>query len=374
MPSIKQVFDDPRTSSRNPATLAARAGVTRKEAAAFLRDQAASQIRKKAVKPAEADYSPTGGARGEWLADVIYLREYGGVNSARECILTLLGVNSRYVYARALTKATAAKTAEALTDILEQNAEDARGGVVAPIQAIRSDGGPEFAGEFSALLLKRGIQLEKGQPGTHARLGRLDRYHGVLRGQIGQLFAARNSHVWADVLQDLVDNHNTSPSRALNAAGRGSSPADIGPDEEEQLRAYDLSRAAALRRRVDSLGIEPGVKVRLLTSALKNAPKFVKNQEATWTPELYTVLGRAGANTFRIDVPPSENAIWPFHAIQVIKKSLGQAKPAGAKVIKTVVAAKRMEALNISEGEAAAALKAPARAKREIKVPLKLRD
>ena len=86
------------------------------------------------------------------------------------------------------------------------------------------------------------------------------------------------------------------------------------------------------------------------------------------------MLGRAGANTFRIDVPPSENAVWPFHAIQVVKKSLGGAKPAGAKVIKTVVVAKRKEALSISPEEAAAALKAPLRAKRAIKVPLKLRD
>ena len=152
------------------------------------------------------------------------------------------------------------------------------------------------------------------------------------------MFAARNSHVWADSLQDLVDNHNTSPSRALNAAGRGTSPAEVGPDEEELLRLADLNRAAALRQRVDDLGIEPGTKVRLLTSALKNAPKFVNGQEATWTPELYTVLGRAGVNTFRIDVPASEKAIWPFHALQSVKKALGQTKPAGAKVSKTVVA------------------------------------
>ena len=143
---------------------------------------------------------------------------------------------------------------------------------------------------------------------------------------------------------------------------------------------------------MDDLGIEPGTKVRLLTSALKNAPKFVKGQEATWTPELYTVLGRKGANTFRIDVPPGENAIWPFHALQVVKKSLGQAKPAGAKVSKTVVAAKRMEALNISPDEVATALAAPAskkrvskptpkvlaaaaaRPKRETKLPKKLAD
>ena len=198
-----------------------------KAATAFLRDQAAAQIRRRAVKPPEDAYAPTGGPRGEYLADVIYLREYAGVNQKRECVLTLLGVNSRYVYARALTKATAAKTAEALADILEQNRKDARGGVVAPIEAIRSDGGPEFAGEFALLLKERGFSHEKGQPGTHARLGRLDRYHGVLRGQLGEIFALRDSHVWADVLQDLVDNHNTSPSRALKAAGPGLAPADI---------------------------------------------------------------------------------------------------------------------------------------------------
>ena len=168
MPNIKEVFDNPRTTSRNAATLAARAGVSRKAAAAFLRDQAASQIRQKSHQTTRSRL------RADWwgsrrVAGRCYLlREFAGVNTVRECILTLLGVNSRYVYAGALTKATSAKTAEALTDILEQNAEDVRGGVVAPIQAIRSDGGPEFAGEFAALLLKRGIQLEKGQPGTHA--------------------------------------------------------------------------------------------------------------------------------------------------------------------------------------------------------------
>ena len=206
MTSIKATYDNPRTSSRNPATLAKRAGVNTAAAAAFLRDQAASQITKRAKKPPERDFAPTGGPRGEYLADVIYLREYRGVNKKRECILTLLGANSRYVYARALTKATAAKTAEALTDILDQNKKDTRGGVVAPITAIRSDGGPEFAGAFAALLKRRKIVQDVIQPNTHARLALLDRYHGTLRRQIGATFIARDSHVWVDVLQDIIDN------------------------------------------------------------------------------------------------------------------------------------------------------------------------
>ena len=69
-------------------------------------------------------------------------------------------------------------------------------------------------------------------------------------------------------------------------------------------------------------------------------------------------------NTFRINVPASENAIWPFYALQAVKKALGQAKPAGAKVSKTVVAEQRKEALNINEEEQAATLSAPAEKKR----------
>ena len=171
MSSIKATYDDPRTSSRNPATLAKRAGVTPAAAAAFLKDQVSRQISKRAHKPSDEDFAPTGGPRGEYLADVIYLREYAGVNKTYKCILTLLGVNSRYVYARALTKATSAKTAEALASILEQNKKDTRDGVVAPIYAIRSDGGPEFDNATIVDLLKRRkIKHEIIQPNTHARI------------------------------------------------------------------------------------------------------------------------------------------------------------------------------------------------------------
>lgn len=48
---------------------------------------------------------------GTYAADVIFLADYAGVNAGRTCILTLQQVNSRYVYARSLTKPTSAKTA-----------------------------------------------------------------------------------------------------------------------------------------------------------------------------------------------------------------------------------------------------------------------
>lgn len=361
--TIKSIFDDPRTTTRNPALLAKRAGVQVKSAKAFLRDQAASQITKRAVKPPDSAYVPTGGPRGEWLGDTIYLASYAGVNKKRAAIFTLMEVNSRYVYARALVRATAAKVAEAMTSILAENAADIKKGV-APITSLRVDGGPEFSGEFAALLRARGIPQDKGQPGTHERLARLDRYHGKLRRQLGELFALRNSHVWVDVLQDLVDNHNHSPSRALDAAGKKTAPIDVTEKKELKLRVADSKRAAEVRRRVDRMGVVPGTQVRLLTSRLRRAPKHVKGQEAAWTPELYSVLERVGPNAFKVDVPAGEVSIWPVHSLQIVKKALGQSKPAGPKVDKKVVAAKKKEALNISEKEQAAALAAPSKKKK----------
>jgi hypothetical protein len=170
------------------------------------------------------------------------------------------------------------------------------------------------------------------------------------------------------VLDDLVANHNGSPSRPLLAVGKGTTPADIGPEQEQVLRRVDHDRATDVRKRVDALNIIPGTKVRLLTAALKNAPKFVKGQEATWTPELYTVVKRAGVNSFIIDVAAGENPIWAFHALQVVKKALGQSQQAGPKIDKAVVAAQTAFAREISEEEQAANLAAPAREKRATKV------
>ena len=271
-------------------------------------------------------------------------------------------VNSRYVYARALVRATAAETASAMEEILAQNREE-KG--VAPILEVRTDGGPEMAGEFAALLRARGILHDKGQPGTHERLARLDRYHGKIRRQLGELFALRNSHIWIDVLQDLVDNHNNSPSRALDAAGRGTAPIEVDEKKEEMIRTADNRRAAEVRRTVDKMAVKPGTQVRLLTSRLKRAPKYVKGQEATWTPELYSVIERVGPNTFQVDVPAGEVSVWPVHSLQVIHKALGQKKPAGPKVDVAVERAKRMERRNISQAENEAALAAPARPRGE---------
>ena len=361
--TLLEVYKDPKQTSRNPVTLAKRAGVTTAEARAFLRDREEAQVRRrKARKP--AIFAPTGDERGVWLGDTIYLKDYESVNKGRGAIFTILETNSRFVYARALTAPTSAQTAAALEDILIENSEEKK---VAPILKLRTDGGPEFAGAFSTALEKRGIQHEKTGAGTHERLARLDRFHGTLRRMIGEMFAVRGSHVWVDALQELIHNYNSRPNRGLVAAGRKLAPVDIGPKEETLLRADDLARAKEVREEVDESGIKPGTRVRLLYSRTKagSKDKFAKSHENLWTTEIYSVAERAGPNSFIVDVGPGEVPVWPLHSLQVVDKALRSAAPEGPRVDKAVVRAQRLESRNISDAEVKEALAAPARERRD---------
>ena len=250
------------------------------------------------------------------------------MNTKRASILTLMESNSRYVYARALTAPhSSKKTAAALLEILEENDHD-KG--VARITSIRTDGGTEFAGEFAALCAREGIPLARGEPGTHERLGRIDRFHGTLRTLIGQHFAATSSHKWYHVLPDLVENYNTRPHRTLTETFRRStSPADVTPRMEEALRTLDLRRVAALRERVDDVGLGEGTRVRLLVSRQRGAKSSgmgKKKNDAVWSSQIYSLIGRAGPNSFLVDVPPGENKVWPLHSLQVVRGRVNSPK------------------------------------------------
>ena len=369
MSSLLDVYKDPLRTSRNPETLAKRAGVTVLAAKSFLRDREEAQVRKRAARLKNATYVPTGDERGVWIGDTIYLNDYAWVNKGRSAIFTILETNSRYVYARALTAPTSAQTAAALESILEENAEEKK---VAPITKLRTDGGPEFAGAFSTLLERRGIAHEKTGAGTHERLARLDRFHGTLRRMIGEHFALTRSHVWVDVLGALIHNYNTRPNRGLVAAGKppkGSylSPADIGPEEEQSLREDDILRAAEVRREVDESGVGPGARVRSLYARTKkgSGDKFAKSHEVVWTTEIYDVVRRVGPNSFLVDVPRGEVPVWPLHSLQIVRKALRSASPSGPVIDKKVVRAQRLEARNIAPSEVKEALAAPARERRE---------
>jgi hypothetical protein len=69
MPTLKQVYDDPKTTSRDPYLLASRAGVQVATAKKFLRTQIGNLVNEKHVPPPQGSvkYCPAGSTTNtEW--------------------------------------------------------------------------------------------------------------------------------------------------------------------------------------------------------------------------------------------------------------------------------------------------------------------
>jgi len=374
--TLKSVYEDPLTSTRDATLLAKRAGVTVRSAKAFLRDQASSQVAQQFRKPAGGSgaYAPTGAPPGHWQGDVIFFEDYQGVNDRRKAMLTVLHTTTRYAVVRPLLSAKSEKAAEAMRSILEEIADSRR-----QIKVLRVDGGGEFKGAFAALMRKQSIELEVGEPNTHYRLARTDRFHKTMRQRIGEHFQRADTNRWIDALPDIVANYNHTPHRILTELlGRPTAPSQVTAAQERVIRQAESVQVSEVRERVDRLDITPGTQVRLLISRTREGgrDKHAKSQRRVWSPELYTVLNRNGPNSFVVDVLAGEVKIWPFYALQVVKKALKAAAyaPAGGKKVDVyenvnvsvkVERAKKLEARNISEEEQAAALVAPARPRRE---------
>ena len=102
--------------------------------------------------------------------------------------------NPRYVYASTLTKINSSQTTVAMESILEQNITDVLNGIIAPIEALGTDGEePKFRIEFRTLINKLDIPMTMtvGEPGTHEQLARPNRFHDTFHHNIGERFFDR---------------------------------------------------------------------------------------------------------------------------------------------------------------------------------------
>jgi hypothetical protein len=363
-------YASPSLQTRNAALLAKRAGINIGDAKKYLENSASWQIGRANPEKTPELYAPTGGSVGLYICDIMYLQDYAGVNQKRKMIFILIGANTRYVYLRGMTAATALKASECLRDIYVQNQSECATHENRQILTIRSDMGSEFKGEFHSTLEELGI-IHKYVPGwTHWSLRRLDRFCRTIRGILGDLFNQTGRNVWYPHLQDIALNYNTRPHSSLKKAlGFACSPAEVDRTREEQIRDYDKNRALTVRKLVDDSPIKAGSKVRLLMSATQAGSKKigVKSHLPRWTKRIYTVLARAGANSFRIDQPGLESEIFPVHALLLVPDSMNELPP-DKSVNTKVVAAQRVEARARSQAEQKAAVMVPKERRRARRV------
>jgi hypothetical protein len=358
--ALKAIYDDEGQMSRNPKILASRANTSQAAATRYLKSLAASQVMAQPIKPNKKLYVPTAGASGLYLADTVFFKDYASQNKQRGAILTIIGINTRYSYSRAIITnpnaksrgVDSAKTTEAMKSILAENAEDAKLKPFLKITAMKTDNGPENQGTFTKLLEQKGIKHIRLESMTHERLARLDRFHGSLRNLIGQVMAKNNNNVWYIYIGAIIKNYNHSRHDSLSRAlFKSTSPASLTAKDELALMKHDYDLTQKIRAEVPKW--PQGTKVRLLYSRTNKGgleKMATKSNNQSFTSEVYEIQERTGPNSYRVNTVGKDPRIWPYHALQVVSAGTIE-QPAAKKVNKAVVSAKRMENLNISGPE-----------------------
>ena len=166
MPTLREIYENAKTTTRNPTLLAKRAYTTVKSARSFLSNEGSSQTTEKWRRTAGTVYAPTGAPQDHWQADVVSLQDYKGVNKKRTHLLSMLNTTTRFAAARPLLNTKARTVSTAMAEIIEELE-----GLGKTVAAIRVDGGSEFKKEFAADMEAAGIPLQKPEPLTHYQLG-----------------------------------------------------------------------------------------------------------------------------------------------------------------------------------------------------------
>jgi hypothetical protein len=348
MDKLKLIYDDPALTTKNKKVLASRAGVTQATAAKFLKSLAAVQVTQKPLPASQILHVPTAGVSGTYLCDVMYLKDYAGVNQKRSAIFLVVHVNTRFTYARGLVSPiTSKKAADALTSILKEiDASEPW----KKMKVLRSDGGAENLGDLQIVLKKHKIEHEKVEASTHEQLARLDRIVGSIRMLIGELFSKNNNHVWFKYLDAIMSNYNTREHTTLTKIlGRSTSPSQVTAVDESLIQIHDAGVKESVRLKVPDY--PPGTHVRLLMRRTSEGAKALKMgtklNDQTFTSKVYQILARVGPNSYSVNTTGNDAKIWPYHALQVVDVTKTVAQPPAKKVNKKVVSAQRLESQNI---------------------------
>lgn len=337
------LFSDPANILRRLRQRGIRA--THGTVRAALRGAPVSSIMAAAERPTKAEielgaYSAAGGVHGQWLADVIYLREEAGFNANHSAILTVLNPNSRYAYVRPLTTVKANKFIPAWESILEQNLSD---NYYAKIESVLADGGTEFTSvAFKKLMKDKGIYLRFSAPHTHYRLARIDRFHRTLRHLIGKYSIRNNTLRYYDALPEIIDIYNNKAGRVTKKA-----PADFTIKDERKVQKKDLARVKladeyAYRTSNEGMGFHVGDRVRVKMKRWDTS-RFRKSNRPQWSREVYTIVKKVSANTFEVDAKASESLpnlpkVWAVYDLLYVSPADAALYDAGVRDRQTLVA------------------------------------
>lgn len=208
---IRSIFKDPKMGLFSADKIAKRIQkdypqISTRDIQQYAARQPTTQINKD-IRRGEYDRIIAFHPNDVWQADLLSVFKTAKVNKNYRYILNVIDVYSRFLWSVPLKTKSAKEVAAAMVKII---------GIAGAPDNFTTDNGKEFLNsDMKALLKKHDTKPWINQAGDHNTMGIVERVNRTIRELIRKWFAMKNTKVWYNVLDDIVENYNTSEHSTL---------------------------------------------------------------------------------------------------------------------------------------------------------------
>ena len=211
-----------------------------------------------------------GGQQNQYDADLFQLTSYNKWNEGYSFILIVIDVFSRYLMVAKLKSKQGLEVSKALKKILEKR----------PVYNLRTDMGTEFVNKHVSKVLQTKSIKHILARNTEVKANYAERVIRTISNKLFRYFSQKNTYIWIDVIQDIVNSYNATYHRSI-----GMAPNDVTKEKEAELwKKLYMDTASAPK----DYKLNEGDVVRM--SVLKG--NFQKERNEQWTRELFIIISK----------------------------------------------------------------------------------
>ncbi len=204
-----------------------------------------------------------------WAADLVEMGALAKFNKGYKYLLTVIDIFSKYGWIVPLKNKTGKSVAKAFTSIFQQGRVPTR---------LWTDKGKEFYNDIVKKLLKKhNILLYSTE--NEEKSSVVERWNRTMKRNMWKYFTANNTHVYINVLQQLVDHYNNKRHRSINTTPN---EASLPKNYTKTFNSLYATPHIANQKRAK---FNVGDAVRLI----KKKKTFEKGYTTNWTEEVFTI-------------------------------------------------------------------------------------
>ena len=275
----------------------------RKDVFNYLKTDDAYTLHKPTKKPRRYRRIYTKGISYLYQLDLCDLSALSKENKGYKWIINVIDTFSKKLWSFKTKNKRGKTITNALKSLLTQNRP----------KKCETDGGTEFLNRDFLSLLKR-LKVKIYNVYSDRKCAIVERVNRTLKTRMYRAFTARGSHVWYDILDQLVDGYNNSHHRSIKRT-----PNEVNRSNEAEVRAILFPREIRLGR--------PRFKLNDSVRITRKKSIFQKGYQQTWSYEVFNISEIKNSNpiTYAIrdyNSQPIKGSFY-FEELQLIDKSSG---------------------------------------------------